>query len=160
MDPSSSTLGARLEAIAPADESRSHGALDRLTRQLESRTATVAVVGLGYVGVPLIVAIANAGFPTIGVDVDREKLRLLAAGCSYIPDVSDDDLAGVRPALCSDPRSVAAADVVIVTVPTPLTDGVPDLTLVRAATTSVAEALRPGQLVILESTTYPGTTEE
>ena len=141
-------------------EAASTGSLYRLRDEIESRSAPVAVVGLGYVGLPLVVAIGAAGFPTIGLDLDRGKIRSLAAGRSYIPDVADEELAAARPALSSDPRCVAAADVVLVTVPTPLTDGVPDLTLVRAATEDVARALRPGQLVILESTTYPGTTEE
>jgi UDP-N-acetyl-D-glucosamine dehydrogenase len=121
----------------------------------------VGVVGLGYVGLPLLVAISEAEFPVIGVDSDPEKVANLLDGESYVPDVTNTDLAVARRAVfTSRPSALAEADVILITVPTPLTDGVPDLTLVKRACADVAGVLRPGQLVILESTTYPGTTEE
>jgi UDP-N-acetyl-D-glucosamine dehydrogenase len=148
---------------APGDEvaggRTSH--LADLERRIAARTATVAVVGLGYVGLPLLLAAAIEGFTVVGVDRDRAKIDGLRAGRSHIPDITDADLTEAgRGQFTSDPRVVVAADVVIVAVPTPLRDGTPDLALVRSAMEAVAAVLRPGQLVILESTTYPGTTEE
>jgi UDP-N-acetyl-D-glucosamine dehydrogenase len=142
--------------------------LAALAEGIADRSATVAVVGLGYVGVPLLVAAGNQGFRLIGVDTDGEKVRGLRLGRSHVVDVSPEDLAWSndeitwdgRAQFSTDPCILVAADVVIVAVPTPLRDGTPDLSLVRAAMEDVARALRPGQLVVLESTTYPGTTEE
>jgi len=125
------------------------------------RTATVGMVGLGYVGLPLLMAAADEGFRVIGVDSDERRVASLQAGRSYVVDVSAEDLARhgeLR--FSSDPLTLRGADVIIMAVPTPLTDGVPDLTLVKDAASDVARALHPGCLVILESTTYPGTTEE
>jgi nucleotide sugar dehydrogenase len=121
----------------------------------------VAVVGLGYVGLPLLVAAGAEGFDVMGVDADRSKVAQLKAGRSPVVDVSADDMRWVsRGQFSADPRVLIAADVVVVAVPTPLRDGTPDLTLVSQAMADVADVLRPGQLVVLESTTYPGTTEE
>lgn len=132
-----------------------------LEQRIEQRTATVAVVGLGYVGLPLLVAAAAEGFTVVGLDRDLHKIHSLRSGQSYVPDITDEELAHAeRGQFTSDFRVLVAADVVIVAVPTPLADGTPDLTLVRSAMEGVASVLRPGQLVVLESTTYPGTTEE
>jgi UDP-N-acetyl-D-glucosamine dehydrogenase len=121
----------------------------------------VAVVGLGYVGLPVLVAAGHEGFGLIGVDVDEEKVARLRAGRSYLGDVPDEDLARLAGArFGTDHRVLAAADVIVIAVPTPLLDGGPDLSMVRAASEQVGEILRPGQLVVLESTTYPGTTED
>lgn len=129
--------------------------------RIAQRTALVAVVGLGYVGLPLLVAAAAEGFECIGVDRDPNKIRGLRGGNSHVPDVTEHDLALARRSqFTTDPRVLVAADVVIVAVPTPLADGSPDLTLVRNAMEDVAAVLRHDQLVVLESTTYPGTTEE
>lgn len=134
---------------------------DRLAERLELRTATVAVVGLGYVGLPLLVTAAGAGFPVIGYDADRRKVDALNDGVSYIEDVPTAVVQGLPDARFSDtPGVLAAADVILIAVPTPLHDGGPDLSIVEAAVRDVAHALRRGQLVVLESTTYPGTTEE
>lgn len=136
-------------------------ALSALRECIETRRATVAVVGLGYVGLPVLVAAGAEGFGVIGVDVDPAKIRSLRDRRSYVGDVSDDDLAGLAQAQFSnDHRVLVAADVIVIAVPTPLRDGGPDLSMVRAATEHVAHVLRPGQLVVLESTTYPGTTED
>ncbi|MEY2567903.1 MAG: UDP-N-acetyl-D-glucosamine dehydrogenase [Actinomycetota bacterium] len=135
--------------------------LEDLRRQLRERRAAVAVVGLGYVGLPLLVAAGAEGFAVIGVDADRSKVATLKAGCSPVVDVSQDDLAWIeRSQFSTDHRVLVAADVIVVAVPTPLRDGAPDLSLVEQAMADVASVLRPGQLVVLESTTYPGTTEE
>lgn len=137
--------------------------VEALSRRIEDRSAVVAVVGLGYVGLPLTLAAVDAGFPVLGLDSDTAKVAALRSGRSHITDISDGELRavvgkGVR--FTDRPRELAAADVVVLTVPTPLVDGGPDLSLIHAAAGLVAAALRPGQLVILESTSYPGTTEE
>ena len=142
--------------------------LAALAEAIADRTATVAVVGLGYVGVPLLVAAGHEGFRLIGIDSDPDKVRGLRNGRSHVVDVAPEDLTwkseeigwDSRAQFSTDPCLLVAADVVLVAVPTPLRDGTPDLSIVRAAMEDVARALRPGQLVVLESTTYPGTTEE
>ena len=135
--------------------------LASLTSRIEGRTATVGVVGLGYVGLPLVVAAGNEGFALVGVDADGAKVKSLRERRSYVSDVSDAALEALHPVQFStDHRILVAADVIVIAVPTPLRDGGPDLSMVRSATEHVAEVLRPGQLVVLESTTYPGTTEE
>ena len=149
--------------MTPTD-SRSESAAALLER-LERRTATLAVVGLGYVGLPLAVEFASAGFTTFGVDVDAERLRVLGLGESYIGDVPSDRLrslvtAGlVRPS--GDASVLRDADAISICVPTPLRKTKdPDLSYVIGAVEQVGAHLRSGQLVVLESTTYPGTTEE
>ncbi|MCW2498789.1 MAG: putative UDP-glucose/GDP-mannose dehydrogenase, partial [Frankiales bacterium] len=121
------------------------------------------VVGLGYVGLPLAVALVEAGQPVVGYDVDQRRVCALNEGRSGIEDVSDATLA----AALSDGFSVTSglsdtrsATTYVICVPTPLRDGMPDLTAVEGAARAVAEVLGAGDLVILESTTYPGTTEE
>jgi UDP-N-acetyl-D-glucosamine dehydrogenase len=108
-----------------------------------------------------LVAAGAEGFRVVGVESDPSKVRSLQEGCSYVPDVTDADLEKL-PELRVTGNSVVlrAADVVIIAVPTPLVEGAPDLSLMHEAAGDVAEMLRPGQLVVLESTTYPGTTEE
>jgi nucleotide sugar dehydrogenase len=135
--------------------------LDRLRTRIEQRHASVAVVGLGYVGLPLALTADRAGFPTIGYDVDAARVEDLRSGHSYVgEDVDDPALRRCSVRWESQPDALRTADVVLIAVPTPLRDGTPDLGPVRAATAEVAEALHPGQLVVLESTTWPGTTEE
>ena len=128
---------------------------------IHSGTWSAAVVGLGYVGLPLVVTQAAAGVPVLGYDVTPAVIEALAAGRSHIDDVSDDDLARVSSLtrFSADPADLADADVVFICVPTPLAVGKqPDTTYIVSAARAVASALRPGQLVVLESTTYPGTT--
>jgi UDP-N-acetyl-D-glucosamine dehydrogenase len=135
--------------------------LRRLLRRIEDREADVVVVGLGYVGLPLALAADAAGFPTRGYDVNAAKVAALRAGRSYLAeDVPDAALSASGVEWTSNPDVLREADVVLIAVPTPLLDGTPDLGPVRAAVADVAEALRAGQLVVLESTTWPGTTEE
>jgi UDP-N-acetyl-D-glucosamine dehydrogenase len=135
--------------------------LAQLATKIRSREATVAVVGLGYVGLPLLAAVHGAGFPVIGMDRDEDKIRTLRDKRSHIVDVSHSEIEAMDRATFSEhPGPLAEADVVVLCLPTPLTDGAPDLTMVLTATEEVARSLRPGVLVVLESTTYPGTTEE
>ena len=139
--------------------------LDALLRRLRDRQARIGVVGLGYVGLPLTRAFHEAGFAVTGFDTDPEKPSLLAAGCSYIMDVADSEVAAMatsgRFQATDDFTRLGEADAIAVCVPTPLgTDREPDLRFVEASARAVAATLRPGQLVVLESTTWPGTTEE
>jgi UDP-N-acetyl-D-glucosamine dehydrogenase len=142
------------------------GALgSRLEERLQSRSAVVGVVGLGYVGLPLAVAFARAGFPVIGVDTDPSRAALLAGGVSPVEDVPGDELAplvrGGRLRVRSSPEALAEAEAIVICVPTPLGKSKePDISFIVAAADGVARVLRPGGLVVLESTTYPGTTEE
>ena len=124
---------------------------------------TVGVIGLGYVGLPLAVAFAREGCDVVAVDVDARKIEAITAGDSYIEDVSSEALAEVSGRIHATTRyaRLAKADAVLVCVPTPLTrNREPDLGPLIDATRSLAEVLQSDQLVILESTTYPGTTRE
>ncbi|MBL8060352.1 MAG: nucleotide sugar dehydrogenase [Chthonomonas sp.] len=138
---------------------------DQLKEKISSRTAIVGVVGLGYVGLPFAVQSALAGFDTVGLDLARDKVISINEGHSYIGDVSDTQLqeAITEHGLFATDHFAALADcdVVVVAVPTPLTKNLtPDLGAIEAATQEIALHLRPGQLISLESTTFPGTTEE
>ncbi len=129
---------------------------------LRDRRAAIGVVGLGYVGLPMLVSVARAGFRAVGVDVDRARVDALRAGRSYIGDVPDGmlaDLAGTFRA-STNRSALRACDVVLICVPTPLADHDPDLRFIERAAADIAAILRRGMLVVLESTTYPGTTEE
>ena len=135
--------------------------LEALAARIRGKEAVVAVVGLGYVGLPLAVGLSHAGFPVIGFDTDPAKIDALRDGRSYIVDVSDSEVAGLDDVeLSADPAILRRADIVSICVPTPLADNAPDLSMVREAAERIGEHLLPGRLVILESTTYPGTTEE
>jgi UDP-N-acetyl-D-glucosamine dehydrogenase len=132
-----------------------------LAVRIRERSAVVAVIGVGYVGLPLLIAAAREGFPVIGVDSDIHKVGSLRQGRSHVVDVSDEDLRSIEDGrFTCDHRAIARADVIIIAVPTPLRDGTPDLSLVVAAAGQIAASLEPGRLVVLESTTYPGTTED
>ena len=123
----------------------------------------VGIVGLGYVGLPLAVAFAEAGDDVIALDLDPIKVSSVKAGESYIEDISSERLRDVLPKIRATYRyaDLAKADAVIICVPTPLTDNrEPDLGPLEAAGKSLAQVLQPGQLIVLESTTYPGTTRE
>jgi UDP-N-acetyl-D-glucosamine dehydrogenase len=124
---------------------------------------TVGVIGLGYVGLPLAVAFAQAGERVVAVDVDAHKVAALAAGDSYIEDVPSEQLREVLPSIRASTRyaDLAQAEAVLICVPTPLTaNREPDLGPLNASARALALVLQPGQLVVLESTTYPGTTRE
>jgi UDP-N-acetyl-D-glucosamine dehydrogenase len=126
-------------------------------------TRNVVIVGQGYVGLPLAIETVRAGHTTTGLDLDRQVVARLSAGSSHVDDISDDE---IRAALgrgyraFADPEVLADADVIVICVPTPLcADGSPDMTAVQSAVGDVARFAKPGVLVILESTTYPGTTD-
>ncbi|HEX2041761.1 MAG TPA: nucleotide sugar dehydrogenase [Acidimicrobiales bacterium] len=125
---------------------------------------SVLIVGQGYVGLPLAMRAVEVGFRVVGYDVDANRIKRLAAGESYVEDISDVTLAGAlatgRFLPSSDSRACAGFDVAVITVPTPLREGNPDLSYIEQAAATVAEHLRPGATVVLESTTYPGTTDE
>jgi UDP-N-acetyl-D-glucosamine dehydrogenase len=140
-------------------------AADALREKIHNCQARVAVVGLGYVGLPLAVAFARQGFPVCGIDLDAERAARIMAGSSYIEDLDDatlrETLAAGRMSATSDVGVLRDMDVVILCVPTPYTKAKqPDLTYVIRAGQDLQRFLHPGMLVILESTTYPGTTEE
>lgn len=136
-----------------------------LFSRLETRTATIGVVGMGYVGLPLSSAAAEAGFNVVGFDVDRSKVEKLNAGRSYIDAVSDADLQSYLSAsrfrATNDFTVFKECDVIAICVPTPLTkQREPDLSFVEHTTRAIAKHLRKEQLIVLESTTYPGTTDD
>jgi UDP-N-acetyl-D-glucosamine dehydrogenase len=127
-------------------------------------TRRVVILGQGYVGLPVSVRAVEAGFDVVGYDVDVDRVERLRRGESFIDDVTDEDLAGAlatgrfRPS--SDDRDLAGFDVAVVSVPTPLRDHAPDLRYIEAAADGLGPHVRRGCCVILESTTYPGTTED
>lgn len=136
-----------------------------LERKLSQRSAKMAVLGLGYVGLPLAVVFAEAGFEVIGVDPDPRKIKAINAGESYIGDVEAEQVARLVKAkklrATTDFAELAKADAVSICVPTPLRKtGDPDLSFIVSATEKLAEQLHPGMVIVLESTTYPGTTRE
>jgi UDP-N-acetyl-D-glucosamine dehydrogenase len=136
-----------------------------LEQAIVTRTGKVGVIGLGYVGLPLIRAFVGAGFSTMGFDVDAGKVRRLRAGQSYIEHIPSpwiaECVAGRKFIPTDDMRRLAEPDALLICVPTPLSDSRdPDLQFVEATTRQIAAVLRPGQLVVLESTTYPGTTRD
>ena len=134
-----------------------------LLHKIQARQAVVGVVGLGYVGLPLAVTFCQAGFTVIGIDVDGRKVAALNRGESYIEDVPSEALAELAPRLeaTTDFGALARCDTVSICVPTPLRKtGDPDMSYIISAADQVARHLHPGMLVVLESTTYPGTTSE
>lgn len=136
-----------------------------LRTRLTNRTARVGVVGLGYVGLPLAVEFARSGLTAVGIDLDEHKVAAIGAGRSYIQDVSTSDVSTLQAAgrlqATTDASVVATLDTVNICVPTPLRKTKdPDLSYVVSAVEMIAAHLQPGQLIILESTTYPGTTDE
>jgi UDP-N-acetyl-D-glucosamine dehydrogenase len=138
---------------------------ERIGRKIRDRSARVGVVGLGYVGLPLAVEFAKAGFAVTGIDLQQAKVDQVNRGESYIRDVADSDLQEVRKnkrlIAVSDFRAVAELDTINICVPTPLRKTKdPDMSYIISACQEIAKYFHPGMLIILESTTYPGTTEE
>jgi len=141
------------------------GMAEALEQRVKDRSARLGVIGLGYVGLPLAVAFGKAGFPVTGVDVDPKRVERLQAGESPVEDVESGELATLvaadRLTVTRNSKMLAEADAIIICVPTPLgKHKEPDITHIVAAAEAVAAILRPGHLVVLESTTYPGTTQE
>jgi UDP-N-acetyl-D-glucosamine dehydrogenase len=135
--------------------------LKELKFRIENKEATVGVIGLGYVGLPLLVAFADRGFRALGFDVDSEKIASIEQGKSYINHISASSFENELISVTSDMSRLSEVDVIIICVPTPLNKyREPDLTYVIATAQAIAKSLRVGQLVVLESTTYPGTTDE
>jgi len=136
-----------------------------LKQKIFQKKAKIAICGLGYVGLPLAVELAKVGFSVFGLDMQKDKVKQVNQGKSYILDVESEDLKKVvskgNLKAISDSRTLGKTDVIIICVPTPLTKHKePDISYVKAVTQDIAKNLKKGQLVILESTTYPGTTRE
>jgi len=139
--------------------------LNTLKTRLENRQAVAAVIGLGYVGLPLAMEIAAAGFKVIGIDLDRNKIDTLKQGKSYILDVPENVIAAAihngKFTPTADFSALANVDTVSICVPTPLSKSRdPDISFILSATEEIRKHLHAGQLIVLESTTYPGTTDE
>jgi UDP-N-acetyl-D-glucosamine dehydrogenase len=139
--------------------------MQTLMRKITDRSAQVSVIGLGYVGLPLAIEFARAGYRVMGIDADPAKMAGINAGHSHVQDVSDADLRQVvksgKLLATTDFAVLSEADAVSICVPTPLGKTKdPDISYIMAATTAICEHLHPGQLIVLESTTYPGTTDE
>ena len=138
---------------------------EALLAKIQSRSARVGVVGLGYVGLPLAVEFGKAGFSITGIDLQQSKVDQINRGFSYVQDVAEDDIRGLRQqkrlVATSDFRAVADLDTINICVPTPLRKTKdPDMSYIVSACEMIAKYFHPGMLIILESTTYPGTTEE
>lgn len=136
-----------------------------LKKKIESRKALVSVIGLGYVGLPLAVEVARAGFKVIGIDVAKDKVELINSGRSHIVDISSEDIgeqvSAGRLRATTDYSVIADVDAVVICVPTPLNKTKdPDVSFIIDACTEIRNYLHKGQLVVLESTTYPGFTRE
>ncbi|MBU2574279.1 MAG: nucleotide sugar dehydrogenase [Elusimicrobia bacterium] len=139
--------------------------MDKIKKAIKERKFKVGIVGLGYVGLPLAVEFARGGFETTGFEVDPDKVKDIAAGESYIPDIPGADMAALAGTgllkATLDFSKLKGQDAVIICVPTPLRKSKdPDVSYIVSATREVLKTLRKGQLIILESTTYPGTTKE
>ncbi len=136
-----------------------------LIEKLESRKARIAIIGMGYVGFPLAVEFAAAGFHVVGIDVNETKVKVINAGGSHIPDIDPERVAplvhqGLLRAT-TEFHVLGDVDAMSICVPTPLNKTKdPDISFIVSAAERIKDNLRPGQLVVLESTTYPGTTEE
>ncbi|MCA9023250.1 MAG: nucleotide sugar dehydrogenase, partial [Planctomycetaceae bacterium] len=138
---------------------------NQLEQAIKDKTATIGIIGLGYVGLPLIDAFVNSGFKTMGFDVDQFKVDQLQAGKSYIQHIPSKTVANwlekKQFEATAEASRMKEADALLICVPTPLTTSRdPDLTYVEKTTEAIAASLRPGQLVVLESTTYPTTTRD
>ncbi|PIQ84396.1 MAG: UDP-N-acetyl-D-glucosamine dehydrogenase [Candidatus Omnitrophica bacterium CG11_big_fil_rev_8_21_14_0_20_63_9] len=152
--------------MARTQRSSQHASpLAQLAKRIAARNARVAVIGLGYVGLPLAVEFAKEGFRVTGIDLDRRRVDGVNRGRSYILDVPSEDLQKLRRArrlsATSSFEPLGAQDAIIICVPTPLRKTrEPDMSFIVSASQEIAKRVRRGQLIVLESTTYPGTTEE
>src|SRR5262245_18478782 len=158
-----------LESVHPNKQGRPrmsrHDAYEHLVAAIQDRTARIAVIGQGYVGLPLAIELGRAGYTVTGIDTDPDRVAAITMGQSPTPDIQGETLQAVledgRYQATTDVAALENRDVVIICVPTPLRKSRdPDISFVTAAASEVARRFRPGQLIVLESTTYPGTTEE
>ncbi len=134
---------------------------NKLIEKFRNREARIAVMGLGYVGLPLVRLLLSKGFPVIGFDTDQKKIDTLAGGKSYIQSVPDEIIQKETFSPTSNPNDLSAANAIIICVPTPLTsEGQPDLSYIRNTSKTIGDHFSEGCLVVLESSTYPGTTRE
>ena len=139
--------------------------LDKFLGKIKNREAVIGLVGLGYVGLPLLIEFSKAGFSVIGFDTDKNKIRLLKKSESYIQHIGKDKIKALNSTgkfnACSSFEKSAECDAILICVPTPLTkQREPDMTYIISTGKSLAPFVRKGQLFSLESTTYPGTTDE
>src|SRR6185312_14651971 len=136
----------------------------KLKEKLDNRTAKIGIMGLGYVGLPLALLFSEQKFPVTGFDIDKKKVDTLNTGGSYIFRITKEEIAAARSkgfTATADPAKITEMDAIIICVPTPLNEyREPDMTYIVDTAEMIAPHLRAGQLVVLESTTYPGTTED
>jgi UDP-N-acetyl-D-glucosamine dehydrogenase len=146
------------------NQSAANRSADQLKSKIQKREARVGIIGLGYVGLPLALLYSEQKFQVTGFDIDQRKVDALAKGSSYIYRISSEEIAAAKSAgftATADYSQLEAMDAIIICVPTPLNEyHEPDLSFITDTTHAIAPHLQPGQLVVLESTTYPGTTEE
>jgi UDP-N-acetyl-D-glucosamine dehydrogenase len=139
-------------------------AFELLASKLDNRTAQIGVIGLGYVGLPLVLLFSEQRFKVTGFDIDPKKIQVIAQGGSYIVRIPETEIRAAQASgftATADYSCISQMDVVIICVPTPLDDHhEPDLSFILATAKAITPHVRPGQLIVLESTTYPGTTEE
>jgi UDP-N-acetyl-D-glucosamine dehydrogenase len=165
LSPSRNSTLSPEKGAGPPDSDVAGPLAERLRAAIRGRTARVGVIGLGYVGLPLVELFATKGFPVLGFDIDAGKVEKLEAGESYIGHIDSARVAALRDsgrfAATADFSRLGEADAILICVPTPLgPHREPDLTPVHQTGTAIGRYLRPGQLVVLESTTYPGTTRD
>lgn len=135
--------------------------LKELPEKIENKSAKIGIIGLGYVGLPLLVAFASQGYKVLGFDIDQQKINQIQQGHSYIKHIDSESLKNELISVTPDLTRLREVDVIIICVPTPLDiHREPDLTYVTDTADAIAQCLKIGQLVVLESTTYPGTTSE
>lgn len=139
--------------------------MEKLIKKIQDKKARIGIIGMGYVGLPLAVEFAKSGFHVTGIDIDKKRVRSINSGKSYIHDASSDDISLLvkdkKLAATHDFSQLASLDTVSICVPTPLRKTKdPDISFIASATKEVLRYLHKGQLIVLESTTYPGTTEE
>ena len=157
--------GPHLRIVGEHSEAEVQQRVQALLAKIQDHSAVVGIVGMGYVGLPFAVEKGKVGFKVVGIDQNPARAATINRGENYIPDVKDDEMRelvhkGLLRAVC-DFSEVPDMDVIVICVPTPLTKNLnPDLQFVESVTRELAKHLRPGQLISLESTTYPGTTEE
>src|SRR5262245_38846098 len=148
----------------PSQPPSRNQALEQLLGRIQARSAKVGIIGLGYVGLPLALLFNEAGFPVTGFDIDPEKVKALNNGRSYIYRIPQKEIAAATAKgfwATDEYAHVKEMDAIIICVPTPLNEyHEPDLSYIQATAEAIAPHVRAGQLVVLESTTYPGTTEE